>query len=77
MNDTDRILLHGMTEREARIADAATRVAYRRAGDWLSDKQAKSAQYPGGDLAHAKGRTAAYQNAAQEMYGWALRHAEE
>lgn len=72
--DRDRDMLRNLTEKEARIADAATRLAYERAGDWLSDKQAKSEQFPGGDLVHAKGRAAAYQNAAQEIYGWAIAH---
>lgn len=71
--EIDRDLLRGLTEREAAIADAATRVAYERAGEWLSDKQVKSELFPGGDLIHAKGRAAAYQNAAQEMYYWAAK----
>lgn len=74
--DDDRALLQNLSEREARIADAATRLAYDRAGDWLSDKQTKSEQFPGGDLVHAKGRAAAYQNAAQEMYYWSVGHGE-
>ena len=74
----DRALLkNGLSAREAEIADAATRLAYDRAGDWLSDKQAKAEQFPGGDLVHAKGRAAAYQNAAQELYGWAIAHGDE
>lgn len=77
LDDLDRELLRDLSGREARIADAATRLAYGRAGDWLSDKQAKASQFPGGDLDHAKGRSAAYQNAAQEIYGWAIAHGEE
>lgn len=72
--DADLELLRNLTVREARIADAATRMAYERAGDWLSQKQGKASQFPGGDLMHAKGRAAAYQNAAQEIYGWAIEH---
>lgn len=72
--DCDRAALEGLTKREAAIADAATRLAYDKAADWLSDKQAKAAAFPGGDLAHAKGREAAYQNAAQELYGWSSAH---
>jgi len=72
--ETDRELLRGLTDREASIADAATRVAYERVGDWLSQKQEKSEQFPGGDLVHAQGRAAAYQNPAQEIYGWAIGH---
>lgn len=68
------LLAEDLTEREAKIADAATRLAYDKAGDWLSSKQAKAKQFPGGCLAHAKGRAAAYQNAAQEIYGWAVAH---
>ncbi len=75
--DIDRATLENLSEREAQIADAATRLAWDRAGDWLSSKQAKSEQFPGGDLAHAKGRAAAYQNAAQEIYGWAISHGAE
>lgn len=66
-------LLRQLDEDEAKIADAATRLAYSRVGDWLSQKQAKSEQFPGADLVHAKGRAAAYQNAAQEIYGWAAK----
>ncbi len=69
----DRELLRGpLTEREAEIADAARRLAFDQAGDWLSEKQAKSEQFPGGDIDAAKARAAAYQNAAQEIYGWAI-----
>lgn len=74
--DCDRAALTGLTLREIAIADAATRLAYDKAGDWLSDKQAKAEQFPGGDLEHAKGRAAAYQNAAQELYGWSSAHGE-
>ena len=73
----DRETLKSLSEREARIADAATRLAFDRAGDWLSQKQSKAEQFPGGDIAHAKGRAAAYQNAAQEIYGWAIAHGYE
>lgn len=76
-HDDDRALLQGLSEREAEIADAATRLAYEHAGDWLSTKQAKAEEFPGGDLVHAKGRAAAYQNAAQELYCWAIRHGTE
>jgi hypothetical protein len=72
--DKDRETLSNLSEREAKIADAATRLAYDRAGDWLTNKQTKAALYPGGDLVHAKGREAAYQNAAQEMYCWSAAH---
>jgi hypothetical protein len=72
--DEDRELLKDLSDREAQIADAATRLAYDRAGDWLTDKQTKAELYPGGDTIHAKGRAAAYQNAAQELYGWAIAH---
>ncbi len=72
--DDDRKLLSDISDREAEIAAAAARLAYDRVGEWLSDKQAKSEQFPGGDLAHAKGRAAAYQNAAQEMFQWAIAH---
>jgi len=75
--DDDRKLLENLSDREARIADAATRLAYERAGDWLTNKQSKAYQYPGGNLVHAKGREAAYQNAAQELYGWAIAHQPE
>jgi hypothetical protein len=75
-HDKDRQILECLSDREARIADAATRLAYERAGDWLTQKQCKSAEFPGGDLVHAKGREAAYQNAAQELYGWAIAHGE-
>jgi hypothetical protein len=75
--DDDRATLKNLSEREAAIADAATRLAWDKAGDWLSQKQAKAEQFPGGDLVHAKGRAAAYQNAAQEMYGWAIAHQPE
>lgn len=74
--DEDRALLKRLSEREAKIADAATRVAWERAGDWLSQKQGKAEEFPGGDLVHAKGRAAAYQNAAQKIYGWAIAHGE-
>ena len=70
------LMRSNLSRREAEIADAATRLAYERAGDWLSQKQAKAEQFPGGDLVHAKGRAAAYQNAAQEIYGWAIAHGE-
>lgn len=70
----DEEILRGISGREAEIADAATRIAWERAGEWLSDKQTKSEQFPGGDPVHAKGRAAAYQNAAQEMFCWAIRH---
>lgn len=70
-------MVDGLTDREAWIADAATRLAYDKAGDWLSSKQSKAEQYPGGDLTHARGRAAAYQNAAQEIYGWAIAHGEQ
>ncbi|HUN82416.1 MAG TPA: hypothetical protein VMV81_13010 [Phycisphaerae bacterium] len=74
----DRDLLRGpLTEREAKIADAATRLAFDRAGDWLSTKQAKAEAFPGGNAEHAKGRASAYQNAAQELYGWAIRRQPE
>ncbi len=76
-HDEDRELLDSVTDQEARIADAATRLAYDKAGDWLSSKQAKAEQFPGGDLVHAKGRAAAYQNAAQEIYGWAVTHGDQ
>lgn len=72
--ELDDSLLSDISEREAKIADAATRRAYDRAGDWLTQKQTKSEQFPGGDLADAKGRAAAYQNAAVEMYCWAAGH---
>ncbi|WP_068433782.1 hypothetical protein [Magnetospirillum sp. XM-1] len=76
--ELDRDLLNGpLTEREAMIADAATRLAFDRAGDWLSDKQAKAEAYPGANFAHMKGMAAAYQNAAQEIYGWAIQHQPE
>jgi hypothetical protein len=75
--DADRETLRNLSGFEAEIADAATRIAYDRAGDWLSSKQAKAEQFPGGDPIHAKGRAAAYQNAAQELYGWAIGHGEE
>lgn len=75
--EADRKLLENLSDREAQIADAATRLAYDRCGNWLSDKQAKSEQFPGGDLAAAKGRAAAYQNAAQEFYYWSIKHGEE
>lgn len=71
------LLQSGLTEREAAIADAATRLAYEQAADWLSTKQAKAEQFPGGNLEHAAGRASAYQNAAQEIYGWALAWGEE
>lgn len=70
--DKDRAMMQGLSDREALIVDAATRLAWERAAEWLSDKQAKSEQFPGGDLAHAKGRAAAYQNASQEIFGWAI-----
>lgn len=72
--ESDRLLLSELSDREAQIANAATRLAYDRAGDWLSSKQGKAEKFPGGDVAHAQGRAAAYQNAAQEMYGWAIAH---
>lgn len=75
--DADRELLKNLSEREAQIADAATRLAYDRAGDWLTQKQSKAAEFPGGDLIHAKGRESAYQNAAQELYGWAISHGDD
>lgn len=75
--DDDRKKMDGMNEREAAIADAATRLAWDKAGDWLTQKQTKAEQFPGGDLADAKGRAAAYQNAAQQMYQWAIAHSEE
>lgn len=74
--DKDRETLENLSEREAEIADAATRLAYERAGDWLSQKQTKAEQFPGGDTVHAAGRANAYQNAAQELYGWAISHGE-
>lgn len=65
LRDLDRDLLNGeLTEREAEIADAATRIAFDRAGDWLSTKQEKAERFPGGDV----------DRAAQEVYGWALNH---
>jgi hypothetical protein len=70
--DDDRALLHELSFHEADIADAATRLAYERCGDWLSQKQAKAEEFPGRDLVHAEGRAAAYQHAAQEIYGWAI-----
>jgi hypothetical protein len=70
--DDDRTLLENLSEREAKIADAATRLAFYRAGDWLSQKQEKSEQVPGADYGAAKARATAYQNAAQEIYGWAI-----
>lgn len=73
-SDCDRDALQNLSKREAAIADAATRLAFEKAGEWLSDKQAKAEQFPGGDLDHAKGRAAAYQNASQEMFGWAIAH---
>ena len=72
--DKDKAILTNLTSREAKIADAATRVVYERAGDWLTNKQSKADEFFGADLAHAKGRAAAYQNAAQELYGWAIAH---
>ena len=42
----DRELLQGpLTEREAEIADAARRLAFDQAGDWLSQKEAKSLRF--------------------------------
>jgi hypothetical protein len=76
-HERDHDLLQNLSKREAEIADAATRLAYDRAGDWLSSKQAKAEQFPGGNVEHAKGRAAAYQNAAAEMYGWAIAHGNE
>lgn len=73
-HDDDMALVRSAEGREAKIADAATRLAYERAGDWLSQKQAKADQYPGADKVHAAGRAAAYQHAAQELYGWAIAH---
>lgn len=70
--EKDQATLLGLSEREAQVADAATRIAYEHAAEWLSSKQAKAEQFPGGDLVHAKGRAAAYQNAAQEIFGWAI-----
>lgn len=69
----DRELLQGpLTEREAQIADAARRLAFDHAGDWLSQKEAKCRQFPGADVEAATARAGAYQNAAQEIYGWAI-----
>lgn len=70
--DQDRELMRNVSEREARIADAAQRLAWEKAADWLSQKQTKAEQYPGGDRAIQKGRALAYQNAAQEIYGWVI-----
>lgn len=70
--DDDRAFLKNLSEREAKIADATTRLAYDRCGDWLSQKQAKSEQFPGADYGAAKARAAAYQNAAQQIHGWAI-----
>jgi hypothetical protein len=72
----DMELLNNLTEREARIADAATRIAHDKATDWLSTKQLKAQRYPGGDLDHARGRADAYRNAAQEIRSWAILHEE-
>lgn len=69
-DELDRELLTNLSEREAQIVADATRRAYNRCGDWLSMKQARSAQYPGGE--YTRGRAEAYQNAAQEIYGWAI-----
>lgn len=74
--EADRETLQDLSEREAEIADAATRLAFDKAGDWLSMKQAKAEQFPGGDVEAANARANAYRNAAQELYGWAIRHGE-
>lgn len=71
--DKDREILDNLSDREEMIADAATRIAYRKAGDWLAIKQAKSEQFPGVDVEYAKGRASAYSNASQEIYMWAMR----
>lgn len=70
-------ILNDLTEREARIADAACRRAYDKVADWLTLKQVKAEQFPGANKDHAKGCASAYQNAAQEVYGWALKHAHD
>lgn len=75
-HDDDVALLANLNRRETKVADAAARVAYERAGAWLTSKQTKSQQFPGGDLVHAKGREDAYRNAAQTMYMWAIEHGE-
>lgn len=73
-DELDRELLTNLSERESRIADAATRLAYNRVGDWLSMRQAKSAQCRfGEDPDRAMARASAYQHAAQEIYGWAIK----
>ena len=43
------------------------RHALMRAELWLRQKSRKSRDYPGDDIAHAKGRAAAYHNAAEQM----------
>lgn len=75
--DDDRLTLENLSEREARVADAATRLAWDRVGDWLSQKQTKLEQFPGGDTRSAFMMATAYQNAAQEIYGWAIAHQPE
>lgn len=65
----DEKLLENLSPREAEIADAATRLAYDRVGDWLSDKQSKAERFPAGNLIHAKGRAAAYKGAARVLCG--------
>ena len=68
----DMETLADLTEKEKAIADAAMRIAWDKAGDWLTQKQTKAEQFPGGDLAHSKGRADAYKNAALQMYLWAI-----
>lgn len=74
LNELDDVILnlHSLSDRDRRVADAARRKAFREAADWLFQKQAKSEQFPGGDVEGSKARASAYQNAAQEIYGWTL-----
>ena len=69
--EQDRDLLKNLTERELEIAGAARRLAFDQAGDWLTQKQTKAQQFPGGNRDEYRGRAAAYQNAAIEIYSWA------
>jgi hypothetical protein len=70
--DNDRAMLSNLSDREVEIANAATRLAYDRVGDWLSQKQAKAENFPGRNVAYSSGCAAAYQNAAQTVYVWAI-----
>lgn len=76
--EKDFVLLESLSsERERHIADAATRLAYTRAADWLAEKQSKAKNFPGSNTDHAKGCEAAYQNGSQELYLCAYKHGDD